>query len=95
LIPELNGEQKARLESGGSQLRRLLHGDDLVVAPGAFDPFTALIIERLGFDVVYLGGNAMGIHLGVGQPFVTMTEAVDCARGLWRCRPHPSDYSRV
>lgn len=60
-------------------LRRLLDQQRLIVAPGAFDPFTARIIESLGFPAVYLGGNAMGIHLGTGQPFITMTETVDCA----------------
>ncbi|HUY51272.1 MAG TPA: isocitrate lyase/PEP mutase family protein [Streptosporangiaceae bacterium] len=64
--------------SPGAQLRQLLDSGRLVAAPGAFDPFTAMIIESLGFPAVYLGGNAMGIHLGTGQPFVTLTEAVDC-----------------
>jgi 2-methylisocitrate lyase-like PEP mutase family enzyme len=52
----------------------------MVVAPGAFDPFTARIIESLGFPAVYLGGNAVGLHLAAGQPLLTMTEAVDSAR---------------
>ena len=64
--------------SAGARLRRLLADGRLVVAPGAFDPFTAMIIEDVGYPAVYLGGNAMGVHLGIGQPFVTMTEAVDC-----------------
>lgn len=49
-------------------------------APGAFDPFTARAIESLGFPAVYLAGNAMGLHLAAGQPLVTLTETVDCAR---------------
>ena len=54
------------------------HG--LVVAPGAFDPFTARIIESLGFGAVYLGGNAMGLQLAVGQPLLTLTELIHSAR---------------
>lgn len=65
-------------QSAGSQLRGVLQSGRLVIAPGACDPFTALIIESMGFQAVYLGGNAMGTHLGVGQPLVTMTEAADC-----------------
>ena len=49
-------------------------------APGAFDPFTARLIESLGFPAIYLAGNAMGLHLCAGQPLVTMTETVECAR---------------
>lgn len=64
--------------SPGAQIRGLLDSSSLVVAPGAFDPFTARIIESLGFPAVYLGGNAMGLHLGCGQPFLTLTETVDC-----------------
>lgn len=68
----------------GAQLRSLLASRALVVAPGAFDPFTARIIESLGFPAVYLGGNAMGIHLGTGQPFITLTETVGCTLGARR-----------
>jgi len=66
--------------STAGSLRALLQGEGLVVAPGAMDALTASIIQAQGFPAVYLGGNAMGLHLGVGQPFVTMTETVACAR---------------
>lgn len=65
--------------SAAARLRVALAGDRVVVAPGALDPLTARVIERLGFPAVYLGGNAMGLHLGVGQPLLTLTEAVECA----------------
>jgi 2-methylisocitrate lyase-like PEP mutase family enzyme len=74
----LTGPRGADHGSAGARLRSLLQRDRLVVAPGACDAFTALILEDMGFPAIYLGGNAMGIHLGVGQPLVTMTEAVDC-----------------
>ncbi|MDB5444837.1 MAG: carboxyvinyl-carboxyphosphonate phosphorylmutase [Phenylobacterium sp.] len=48
-------------------------------APGACDPFTARLIERAGFPALYLGGNALGLSLGAGQPLVTLTETADCA----------------
>jgi 2-methylisocitrate lyase-like PEP mutase family enzyme len=59
-----------------ARLRRQLATGDLVLAPGAYDPLTARIVERAGFDAVYLGGNALGLSLGKGQPFVTLTETV-------------------
>jgi methylisocitrate lyase len=65
-------------------LRALLAGGSIIPAPGALEPYTARIIERLGFPAVYLGGNAIGIHLCVGQPFTTMTETVDVALRVMR-----------
>jgi 2-methylisocitrate lyase-like PEP mutase family enzyme len=63
-----------------ARLRAATRDEGLVVAPGAFDPFTARIIESLGFGAVYLGGNAMGLHLAVGQPLLTLTEVIDLTR---------------
>jgi methylisocitrate lyase len=70
------------MSGGAARLRALMHDDAFIVAPGALEPFTARIIESLGFPAVYLGGNAMGLHLGVGQPMVTLTETVACARAV-------------
>lgn len=63
-------------------LRGLLRRKGIVAAPGAMNALTARIIEAQGFPAIYLGGNAMGLHLGVGQPFVTLTETVACARDI-------------
>ena len=68
--------------SRAARLREALARGTLVVAPGALEPFTARVIESLGFPAVYLGGNAMGLHLGAGQPLLTMTEAVESARRI-------------
>ncbi len=38
--------------SEGRELRRLLEGDELVMAPGAPDPLTARLIEQAGFPAV-------------------------------------------
>ena len=68
--------------SAGKILRALLQKKGIVAAPGAMNALTARIIETQGFPAIYLGGNAMGLHLGAGQPFVTLTETVDCARQI-------------
>jgi methylisocitrate lyase len=62
------------------KLRKLVDSGRFFPAPGAFDAFTARIIESIGFPAVYLGGNAIGLHLCAGQPMVTMTETVAAAR---------------
>lgn len=72
------------MTSRGARLRERLSGKHLLVAPGVLDPFTAKIVESLGFEALYLGGNAMGLHLGVGQPFVTLTETVESAIHVMR-----------
>ena len=63
--------------------KRLLDGP-IVAAPGVYDPYSALIVEGLGFSAIYLGGNALGLHLGVGQPFITLTETTDAVQRIRR-----------
>ena len=65
--------------SASARLRAMLARGGMVAAPGACDPFTARLIERAGFEAVYLGGNAMGLSLAKGQPLITLTETVDYA----------------
>lgn len=72
------------MERSTTVLRKLLAQQSLIVAPGAYDPYTARLIESLGFSAVYLGGNAMGSHLVVGEPLMTLTETVDCAARVLR-----------
>jgi methylisocitrate lyase len=65
-------------------LRQQLAGRQFVAAPGVVDPYTARIVEQMGFQAVYLGGNALGLQLGVGQPFVTLTETADAVHRINR-----------
>jgi 2,3-dimethylmalate lyase len=68
------------MEGKAAVLRRLFGENRLIVAPGATDAFTARLVESLGFEAVFLGGNALGIHLCTGgEPFTTLTETVDAA----------------
>lgn len=71
-------------EVGSVTLRKRLSEGGCLAAPGVYDPFSARIVEQLGFDAVYLGGNALGLHLGIGQPFVTLTETVAAVHGIRR-----------
>ena len=72
------------LAAGAASLRNALRRGELIAAPGVSDPYSALILESLGFPAGYLGGNALGIELGVGQPFVTLTETAEAVHRIGR-----------
>ncbi len=58
-------------------LRDRIGDDSILLAPGVADPFAALLVQHLGFEAAYLGGNALGLALGKGQPFVDRREVVE------------------
>jgi carboxyvinyl-carboxyphosphonate phosphorylmutase len=70
-----------------TRLRRMLAEPGLIVAPGAYDGFSARLIEAAGFRVVYMtGAGTAGSHLG--QPdlgLTTLTEMVNHAGHLASC----------
>ena len=62
---------------------RLRHSG-MVVAPGCHDALGAKIIEKAGFDAVYMSGNGLSASL-IGAPdmgLLTMSEMVERARTL-------------
>lgn len=67
--------------SAGEQLHRLINGPELVVAPGGSSPFTARLVELVGFKAFFLAGSQLSAHvLGVPNGMATITERVDIAR---------------
>lgn len=63
-----------------SLLQRLARGDALL-APGAYDPLSALMIESAGFEAVYLSGAAIS-YTQLGRPdigLVGLDQVVDVA----------------
>jgi len=57
-------------------LRSRLARKPIVVAPGVYDPFTALVATQAGFDTLYVSGAAIA-YTKLGRPdigLVTMTE---------------------
>ena len=55
----------------GSDLREKLDRDEFLVAIGAHDPLTAILIERAGFDVVIVGGYSASASL-LGRPDIDL-----------------------
>jgi 2-methylisocitrate lyase-like PEP mutase family enzyme len=68
-------------------LRARLAKPPIVIAPGIYDPLTALIAECAGFEVLYVSGAAIA-YTRLGRPdigLVSMNEVVDMV-GLVRDR---------
>jgi carboxyvinyl-carboxyphosphonate phosphorylmutase len=67
-----------------TRLRELLSGPDLIIAPGAYDAFSARLIAQAGFPAVYMTGFGTAASV-LGQPDVgllTMSEMVSRAAAL-------------
>ncbi|MCP3989705.1 MAG: methylisocitrate lyase [Actinomycetia bacterium] len=67
--------------SPGARFRELLSEPGIVVAPGAYDAITALVIARNGFPAVYMtGAGTVNAHLGIPDIALgTLTELVENA----------------
>jgi 2-methylisocitrate lyase-like PEP mutase family enzyme len=58
----------------------MLAGDELIVAPGAYDGLTAALVAKAGFKAIYMSGAATAGSFGLpGFGLVTMTEMVAAA----------------
>jgi 2,3-dimethylmalate lyase len=76
-----------RSAGGAARLRALLESGQTIVAPGAFDPLAARLVEEAGFPAVYMTGFGTSAAL-LGRPDVgllTMTEMVDNAGRIAAC----------
>ena len=77
----------ARLMGEGSSkptLRKLLSKNEPILAPGAYDAMSALLIQEAGFDVVYMTGFGTSASQ-LGQPDVgllSMPEMVSNAKRI-------------
>lgn len=49
------------------RLRELIKTQQLIAAPGAYDAITAKLIEKAGFDAIYITGSGISLTL-LGQP---------------------------
>ncbi len=78
MIPIIKG-----LDRPGSELRKLLEKEDILVAPGVFNPISALIAEKLGSKVVYLSGAALTGSLALPDlGIITLDEVIYFTREI-------------
>ncbi|MFB6161644.1 MAG: oxaloacetate decarboxylase [Haloferacaceae archaeon] len=61
------------------EFRRLVEADDILVVPGCYDPLSAKILEKQGFDAVYMSGAGVSnTKLGLADlGLTTYSEMVD------------------
>ena len=66
------------------KLRSMLQGDKIIVAPGVYDAIGAKLVEKIGFDAVYLTGFGCTASF-LGKPdlgLITLTELVTHAKNI-------------
>jgi 2,3-dimethylmalate lyase len=69
---------------GVGKLRGMLAGSEPVLAPGAYDALTARLVEKAGFEAVYMTGFGTAASL-LGRPdigLLSFSEMVDNARRI-------------
>lgn len=50
----MSSSDNAGAASAATKLRRMLEGDDIVVAPGVYEGLSARIAHEVGFDCIYM-----------------------------------------
>lgn len=69
------------------KFKKLIENPGIVVAPGVYDAIGARLVQKIGFDACYMGGNA-SVASSLGYPDIglaTMTEMVRLASNLTSC----------
>ena len=77
------------MPSPRQSLRERLQRGETIVAPGAYDPISARVVQSLGFSAVYTGGYVTGAHTAITEPLLTLTDQVEVARKVAQAVPLP------
>ena len=72
-----------RRPGGPARLRALLDSGQTIVAPGAFDPLSARLVEEAGFPAVYMTGFGTSAAL-IGRPDVGLLTMIEMAGNAGR-----------
>jgi len=71
--------------------RKLIHSKKILIAPGAYNCLTAKIIEKVGFDAVYITGSGLSFTI-LGEPdigLMTLTEVKNQVENIVNCMNLP------
>ena len=64
-----------------TKLKQLIEREEILIAPGVYDPYLAKLVQAAGFEAVYMTGAGVS-HPGLGMPdlgLTTFSEMVDRA----------------
>ena len=64
--------------TGAEDLQSRLARKPIVVAPGVYDAFTALVATQAGFDTLYVSGAAIA-YTGLGRPDIGLVSVSEVA----------------
>lgn len=73
------------------KLRELLAENKIIMAPGAYDAWSARLIEKAGFPVVYMTGYGVSASV-LGRPdigLISMQEMAEAAKNICNCTSVP------
>ncbi len=65
-------------------LREMLKEDGIIMAPGAYDAWSAKLIENAGFKAIYMTGYGVSASV-IGKPdigLITMQEMAEMAKNM-------------
>ncbi len=69
--------------NAGKNLRELLRGNRVIVAPGVFNPLSALLAKKHGFKAIYLSGAALTASYGLPDlGLITLDEMLYMVRKI-------------
>lgn len=77
--------------NNAKKLRELLAGNRIIMAPGAYDAWSARLIEKAGFPAVYMTGYGVSASV-LGRPdigLISFQEMVTAARNICSCTAVP------
>src|SRR5947209_13220736 len=72
-----------------NELRRSIEGLEPVYAPLVFNPISALLAQRAGFQALYLGGGSMGYIKAGTEANLSLTEMCQAALDIRTVCPLP------
>ncbi|MCI0791605.1 MAG: methylisocitrate lyase [Chloroflexi bacterium] len=77
-------------QSHGVRLRALIEGGETLSVPGVYNPLSAMIARRVGFDVLYFSGAAFSASLGIPDiGLFTLDELTQAVRWMVRASDMP------
>ncbi len=82
--------EQASEQSHALRLRELLDSGEPLSVPGVFNPMTAMIARKVGFDALYFSGAAFSASLGIPDiGLFTLAELTDAVRWMVRASGLP------